>query len=549
MQTLLALLLLAVPPPPLASAVVVRGRSDLAQAIRKASGPAREYLVVVDVTPYTARREAEIRAALADLGAPCRLARLGEPPGEALFAKPSAAGGTIPALRRSLRGFSGGAAVYLADWRFEDDEALEEFIEELRRRQVRFGVVGSEAAFGRAWNDGFFPPHRGAPDARGRIRLYDEGISRSPFSDGEAPWHGGDTAFPHQPFRYALRWQTVFPAERRPAPSWPGDGETREGGRRAGGGEEEDLRERLSSVQEEAPRRYWFPLPSGFGPYGLMRAAGESGGRYVLWSWNPEGRSDVTYDYARCDLFAPDLRDRRAILADRRPLAAALLRAWHAVANDRVRVASVTPPLRPDGRTPLEMAEAPSGGFLEEQWEDRGSHERFLAVVPRTIEAIDGAVGLLEGALAHAGPAADAVERRLRADADLFRHTLLVHRFQLEEALAAARPLPRDAWEDRRLVPGLEPRWFLAGERVDEAPWDGAAALRLRADRERMLRTYASTPFGETVRRNSVHTFRVAWRPTARGDPAARGTPAESAGGSGPVTGGGSTGGGPTSGG
>ncbi len=553
MQTILVALLLAAPGPPTASATVVRGQTDLARAMKIAAGSAREILVVVDVTPYTARREAEIRAAAAGLGAPCRLVRLGEAPGGMVFSMPSDVGGTIPALRRSLKGFSDGAAVYLADWHFEDDETLEGFIEDLRRRRVVLGVVGSEAAFGRGWNDGFFPPHRGTPDARGRIRLYDEGISRSPFEEGDAPWHGGDTAYPHQPFRYALRWQTVFPAERRPPPAWAGGG-ARTGERRAGGGGgarggEEDLRERLRSVQEDAVHRYHFPLPSGFGPYGLMRAAAETRGRYVLWSWNPEGRSDVTYDYARCNLFAPDLRDRRSILVESRPLAAALMRAWHRVASDRVRVASVTPPLGARGRRPAEMAETAPGGFVPEHWDDRDDYEHFLDVVPETIEAIDGAVGDLERALLRTGSSADAVDRRYRADADLFRHTLLVHRFQLAEALAAARPLGPDAWRDPGLVPGLEPGWCIAGERVEDAPWDPGAAARLLADRRRMLETYRGTPFGEMVRRNSVHTFRLVWRPVAKGDPSARGTPAESSGGHGPATGGGSRGGGPTTGG
>ena len=44
------------------------------------------------------------------------------------------------------------------------------------------------------------------------------------------------------------------------------------------------------------------------------RLAGMTGGRYVLWSWNPGGRSMVDYDYARCDLFP---RPRPALVFDR----------------------------------------------------------------------------------------------------------------------------------------------------------------------------------------------------------------------------------------
>jgi hypothetical protein len=310
-------------------------------------------------------------------------------------------------------------------------------------------------------------------------------------------------------------------------------------------------------VQEEAVHRYYFPLPSGFGPYGLMRAAAESGGRYVLWSWNPEGRSDVAYDYGRCNHFAPDLRDRGSIRKEARPLAAALAKAWHRVTGDGVRVASVTAPLGDDGRTPAEMVEAPGAGHVDESWDDRGAYEGFLHVVPRTMEALDDAIEGLERALLVAGPASDdAVDRRYRADADLFRHTLQVHRFQLAEALAAARTLPAGAWKDPDLVPGVDPEWWVYGgtdgDRILETPWDPAAAARLRADRERMLATYRGTPFGEMVRRNSIHTFRLGWRPVASGDPSSRGTPADSSGDPGPATprGGGSSGaGGPTSGG
>ena len=47
------------------------------------------------------------------------------------------------------------------------------------------------------------------------------------------------------------------------------------------------------------------------------------------------------------------------------------------------------------------------------------------------------------------------------------------------------------------------------------------------ADRERMIRTYDGTPFGEQVVRNRVYTYRVVWRPVGRGLPD-KATPGES---------------------
>jgi len=176
--------------PPQANRVIVRGRTQLVDALEAAIGPASKpehgptitsgqgpsVLFILDVTPYTAARGGDLVAALAALEARCpgpgrwSFARLGEKPCKA-FARPTAlgpivraslskdtdVGATLPALARTLelRARKGGRVVYLADWHFEDDQRPEGLLDRLKARKQTFSVVGSEAALGRGWNDGF----------------------------------------------------------------------------------------------------------------------------------------------------------------------------------------------------------------------------------------------------------------------------------------------------------------------------------------------------------------------------------------------------------
>lgn len=551
MTRTLPLLLLALAP---AVADVRRGSRTLEEAIARATGRAQRVAVVIDVTPYTARQQPVIQRALAARTAvrEWQVARLGEPMGEPIaslpaltpvFVEPSDVDNTLAALRVTLRATRNCTVVYLADWHFEDDENLEGFIRFLKHQGLTLSVVGSEAAFGHGWNDGFYP----ALKAR---------IGRNAFASRGAPWHGGDTAYCHLPFYFHMRWQTKFPSERAPTPRWEDIEKSRYAKKlrrpRKGPDKDEDLHERVDDVDPKALEHYAFPLPSAFGPYGLSRATKESGGNYVLWSWNPEGRSDVTYDYARCHLFAPDLRSRSDIRKEiaRRPHARALIRAWHEIANRDIHVALVTPPVARDAARPVEMREVRGDGGLHYHWTKPVEHETFLLRGVRTAKALDRAIAILSRKV----KPRDAVDRRYHADADLLRHTLLTLRFQIAQAVAAARLLPRNAWKDPKLIPGLDPEWWiLRGPDVASRKirvYDPKLAEILKADRIRMLERYAGTPFGEMVRRNGVFTYKLAWRPVRSGRPAKE-TPADSSGKRGPTTppGGGSGGGGPTSGG
>lgn len=568
--------------PPQAAQVIVRGRTKLVDAFEAAIGVAPKaekgptissaigpgVLLVLDVTPYTAARGRDLGEALAALDerypGPGRwsFARLGEKPTKA-FARPSALGpilraslsrdtttvATIPALAATLKAYNrkGARVVYLADWHFEDDVDLEKLVKTLQRDGVQFSVIGSEAGFGRAWVNGFYPPDRGAALPHGGSKRYADAIGRSPFGpeDREAPWHGGDTAWPHYPFHIGgTHWSTKFPVELPPMPVRGSRAEkeryakpktAREKRKPGKAGTPEDLQDRLKEKHgDEALERYWFPLPSSFGSYPLMRLAGVSGGRYVLFSWNPSGRSDVSYDFSRCNLFSPDLRSRKIIHADvrARPLARAILKAWHQVANEEAHVVDVTPPLATDMRKPLSMLET-SGPILPFHWDTRREYEQFMARAPVHRVAVGRAIQTLTAGLSE--PRKDDVDARYEADLYLFLHTLQVQYFQLGEAIAAARKLEvKTAWDRLPLHPGLDPEWFVAPQDKLDIPTgvelkDEKGGAEVRAARQAFRKRFTGTPFGELVHRNGLTTYKVEWIGYATGQPTKE-SPGESAG-------------------
>jgi len=551
---------------PSAREVVVRRAPSLAQALRVATGPAwrsgagREVAVVVDVTPYTSKAERSLIEAFWKLptddtsqAVAWRIAPLGgrfsrayaSPRAMALelpriLSMPTPSKNTMRDLKQTLGSFGarGGVIVYLADWHFEDDHRLESLVAMLRGRAQVFSTIGSEAAFSRGWNDGFFPAVR-KRSVRGGGGSYDQRIGRNPFGQNkrDAPWHGGDSAYPHRPaYIGGAPWNSEFPT-----------GERDRGGF-------EDLRERLrDSSPRSAAMRGAHPLPSTFGPYGLMRLAAATGGRYVLWSFNPSGRSNVRYDYGRCDRFAPDLRPRDAILADvaRRPLARALLGAWHIVAGSRVGLAQVTPPVDEDRRSPREMERVKGAPCACFALTDRARLRALLRSLPRGLEALDHSMRLLDNAIEKtASP--DRVDARLLADARLFRHVLAVQRFCLGEVLMVAKNIPADAWDHPDQIPCIFPEQYLLRGADPEhvVPrttqiFDHQRGADLAEQRRGMLRRYAGTPFGETVARNEVVAYRFGWgRKVPPGRGKSQRTPAQSAQPKAPTTtpGGGSSG-------
>ncbi len=104
----------------------------------------------------------------------------------------------------------------------------------------------------------------------------------------------------------------------------------------------------------------------------------------------------------------------------------------------------------------------------------------------------------------------------MKADAELLLHTLRTLAFGLGEALHEARRLPADAFEREGEVPGIVARDWIRPRTDPETmtptslkPHDEKGAATIRERRIRHLRKYGGTPFGETVHRNSVVTYRL----------------------------------------
>lgn len=581
--------------PPLRSAseVVVRGKKTLELAIRAAmptaapGAPAPLVAFVVDVTPNVVKRGEVLRSTLARLRADAAFAReiRMTPIGRSLTSaaksldefnkdvtavlkKETPVVNTMLELRKSLAPLHEPAvAVYVCDWRFEDDFQVDALAADLAEHKIILSVVGTEAAFGRAWTDGSVDV---ADLIVGRTPIggdYFPGIGRSPFGKpvADTPWHGGDSAYPALPYRFCeFLWMTEFqkPSKRifGAAPEVPPGGmddPTRPNPKADPGMEDpapeepetpEDLGARVglpsTAEIEDAARKY--PIPSSFGPYGLMRLAALTGGRYVLWSWNPGGRARVTYDYGRCNLFGPDLRSRERILAEvaTDPLLAAMLGAWHALlAADGI--VDHTPPLEKDGKTAHAVDDVHGGSDFNWSWEHLSDWKLLRKAIARSLPPVTAARQLLEKALAQTKEAESDTDRRRRADAQLFLFTTQVLEFELHELDLATRGVKPELWRTmpKDKVPGAGSRDFIRGKanRLDElgighvsgqddAALDPGAGDRIKKVRQEHIERFKGTPFAAQVELSDISTFRIVeWEV---GKPPSRGSsPSESGGG------------------
>lgn len=554
-----------------ASKVVVRGVRTFERALQVATyevwrRPARPRPValVIDSTPFTAFARAEIETALAslareatDASATWRIGRLGgrlgapvrEPAAlirqvRTVLATGSKAPSTVAALRRSLARFRtrGGLVVYVADRHFEDDEGLEAFIDVLRGLEQSFCVVGPEAGFQQPYDDACFL------------------AGRAPFgaSTVASPWHAGDTAWPHLPGRVTTNtWyfhESLGLPEGLAERLWT---YVRREGRNGPADRDAFLK---ALIAPGVPRISISTVtPSSYGPYGLMRTCAATGGTYVLWSWNPlpSPRAPI-YDYGRCNMFPPDLRGRSAIHRDlpRRPLVRALVRAWDVAASHHVGFAAYTAPVREDGSVRAMVRTNRAG--LPRPWRSATARAAFLLELDRLLGRLDRAIEDLARAI-EAVDGTDDVDRRYRADADLFLHILRLHRFQEAERRGAflaweAAPLTlergeRLTWQPQTWVRGGPSPDALRLESVQ--PHNSSAARAILMAHRKFLQRYAGTPYAELVSRNAIHSYRIVpWKP---GPPARGGRGASSSRGRSPQTPvtpapGGSAGGGPTTG-
>jgi hypothetical protein len=258
------------------------------------------------------------------------------------------------------------------------------------------------------------------------------------------------------------------------------------------------------------------PVPSGFGPYGLSRAAGASGGHYVLWSWSKGGRGDAfRYDYAKLNRMPPDLRARSEILADlpTRVLAHGLQQVWADLADAKPALVSETPPWRL-GRG------AAVTGLLSELYlvgilHDAADRDADVASGAAGFATINRAIERLDDVMKAAGPAKDDIDRRLQADADLLHHALEMARFHVKEYMAAATAIPKTFWKGKPAKEAYLPErdWVAPAddsdsvETVGAPPLEAALGEALVASRKAFLEKYRSTPYGAIVARNRIQCF------------------------------------------
>jgi hypothetical protein len=521
-----------VPAPRPAHEVIVRGRGTLERALISACGPAweqgaryRGVTLIVDPAQSLANAEESLVEALVALESRSpralrwSLATLGRAP-EVRRSSPSELGpaltgaleprelivDTITSLRDTAAACPDDSLlVYVATESFEDERDVEGLVLALHARGQTLSVVGPEAGFLRAWNDGFFPPYRGRRNADGTSTLYDTRVGRSPLAEEadatEPPWHGPETAVPLAPARFGDHFDGRLFTHRDEV-----DPET----------------------GEPVRRTYSHAYPSGWGPWSLMRLAAVTGGRYVTWSTRPSGEA-VRYDGSRLDLHAPDLRARVDVLAAaaKRPLRAALVRVWGETTDATSAVFGSTPPVRSDLKSPIRMGEPTSRLRPPRLLYEREDHARFLDQCPKLIRLLDGAIRRIDAAIARASRPRDDAARRDLADARLLRHVLLCERFAWGEALSRGRRLMPRPWRDDGMVPKIDwVTWVRSvggRERIDEVQLvDEKRAAALLADRRFLLETYAGTPWGEMVRRNRISTYELKRVRLARGNPAPR---------------------------
>lgn len=506
-------------------------------------------------------------------------------------------------LRKTLKSAAGkpGLVLLFAHGHLEDDANLEALIADLHATHRMLCVIGPEAAYESAWGEMFSV---GTIDAKsGDLEWSVEGVGRSPFGDPDpkAPWRGGDTAYPMLPYEFGTSADWDLRASRRltqfgerfvetPDPrvdpdgfdEWarrrvtPPDREKAPGPYRAWlakvGAPPDRFRESeayqkwLRRFQESAPAApsgsdpagcttgftldqligtSWaeVPVPSSFGPYGWMRAAGATGGAYVLWGWSKGKSLPYKYDYSKCNGLPPDLRARGEVLADalRRPLAVALTAAWTALAQGPDECVDRTPPIAKGAPASIEHL---YGVLFDPIFRTPEERDRGVAEAQRDARVLDGVRTVFAAAVEKAGEPKDDVDRRLRADADLFLHGLETVRFHVGEWAACASRIPPSGWKmERGRFPSItRVDWVCAHpDDVPPAPpwlkaFDPVAGDRVAAARKAFLERYKGTPVASIVARNPISTYRAdVWQ-----DPKITGT-AYPTGGSGSSRGGGTT--------
>jgi hypothetical protein len=359
----------------------------------------------------------------------------------------------------------------------EDD--VEATRDDLLQSTVAFYALASEAAFERPWR------YTLEPDPASTSPL-PERFTPEPAKREKTLFVGGDVAFGLVPYRWELDLaQTEFLWVRPPN----------------------------------------YPVPSGFGYWGLATLAHTSGGRYFVYDFDAPALSEarnerrkLLYDYSRLNLLAPDLRSRSRILKDlsKDVRATAIVRAWELLADEAVPVLRDLGTLERAGTSLAVRAARPvrSTAFFRDGYEDVDEVQKALESVRLRADAVDKALDVWSSANAKERPqppGADPLSERVEADFQLLGVQLRKVRFHLgeaEAALASIKPLDV-SYRRARIVPvPLMGGVTLPPKGVDLKDEErNARFAAMLAAAQRVATKYAGTPWSLVLEKGWMITF------------------------------------------
>jgi hypothetical protein len=241
-----------------------------------------------------------------------------------------------------------------------------------------------------------------------------------------------------------------------------------------------------------------FPVPSGFGYYGLATLSWSTGGRCFVFDFRGRGGAGrgaggrvELYDLGRLNLFAPDLRPRAEVLRDleRDRRAATILKIWDHLSDEEGPVVLDRPSLERGGSgfESRPMMPVRSQMAIDRVIETEQELQKANELAADRLKRVEKALGWWkEEAERDAAPAKDALARRTQADFDLLGFQLLKVRFHWGEVRAALARITPDAVDGHHrtrfapfpLTQGVmtPPGGLAFGDPVREATFAQAAA-------------------------------------------------------------------------
>lgn len=386
-----------------------------------------------------------------------------------------------------------------------DGGAMEEDVEKTRddllAADVAFYAVAPEAAFERAWEQDYTP--RDLPALRATERYLPSCTrSRDPTF-----FHGSEVAYALLPYRWEM-----------------------------------DLAQ-MSFIWVRPPS---YPVPSGFGYWGLATLAHTTGGRYFIHDFTQPARGrtpndrearrrTTLYDYSRLNLMAPDLRPRRKVLREiaRDDRAQALLRIWEHLADEAAPLVGELPTLERQGGISERPAREVRSRSRPPGWmNDMGEVRKAIEFAAGRRRRAEEALRIWSAANARARTPSDEPDplaARIEADFQLMGvHLRKVH-FHWGEALAALREIRpvHVTYRRVRIRKNIIARGFQKRPGADDRGSDerNAEFAALWLDMTGVAQRYPQTPWSLVLDKGYVFTFALDVQvieepvPTPRGKP------------------------------